>query len=613
MCGIAGYIHLDPLRYASAEKLNNMVDVLSHRGPDGKGIYVNKNIALGHSRLSIIDLDTGNQPMFNDDREIILTFNGEIYNYKELREELKKKGHNFHTTSDTEVVIKAYEEWSTNCFLKFNGMWGLALWDNRKKQLIISRDRVGEKPLYYAKVDNTFIFSSEIKGIFQYGIKKTPRLELIEIYLFCSNIPAPYTFFENIYKLLPGHFLTIDSSGEKDEKYWDLPEINEDNMIRNEKDVFSSFTDLLNDSVNLRTRSDVPFGAFLSGGLDSSTIVGIMTDICAEQVQTFTVKFHDKLFDESNYAKLVSDKFKTNHHVCEVSFQDIQDLLNITKHYFDEPFGDSSAIPTYYVSKLAQLHVKMVLTGDGGDEALSGYKTYLGIKLLKYFENKKHLITFINQVSKAFNSRSKNSIISKLNEVKTFINTSQLGFLDRLIIRHSFYPMVRIKQLTASLKNQIPIEDYFSDILRNCNYKDDFYKQMYINYKYDLPDDYLVKVDRMSMANSIETRTPFLDYRLIEYMVHVDQKIKLKNFQLKYILKNTFGKGLPQEIINLPKKGFVIPLRDIYKNPEFTTFKNIKTLFSGSLIDGVVSDNKTGHKDFGQFLWSLSILEKILE
>lgn len=314
MCGIAGILHFDKDRKADKSVLMKMTESISYRGPDGDGFYLQNNLGLGHRRLSIIDLPTGEQPMFNEDKSIVLVFNGEIYNYIELREELKKEGYIFKTSSDSEVIIKAYEKWGIDCQKKFNGMWAFALWDNFKRQLFLSRDRIGEKPLQYAVFENTFVFGSEIKSILAYGVPKIPNYELLDLYLTLSYIPTPYTFFKDIHKLKPGHCLIIHDSNIKEHKYWDLPEIDENNMKSDKKSIYENFSQLLTDSVKLRMRSDVPYGAFLSGGLDSSSIVSIMSKISTFPVETFTIGFKEKSYDERNLAAAVAKKFQTNHH-----------------------------------------------------------------------------------------------------------------------------------------------------------------------------------------------------------------------------------------------------------------------------------------------------------
>ena len=340
MCGIAGVFHFDHNRPVDQDMLKNMSDVISYRGPDADGFFTNKNVGLAHRRLSIIDLSSGAQPMYNDDGQIVIVFNGEIYNYIEVEQELKALGHTFKTSSDTEVIIRAYEQWGMNCQQKFNGMWAFALWDNYKKQLFISRDRLGEKPLNYAVFDDTFVFGSEIKCIGAYGVPLKPNTDLLELFMFLGYVPEPYTFYNGIKKLKAGHCLLIKDGQVNEHKYWDLPEIKEKELITDERRVVSEFSELFRDSIRIRMRSDVAYGAFLSGGLDSSSIVSIMAEVSSQPVETFTIGFNEKKYDERNMAKIVARRFHTHHHehLVDVATFD-RSLKNILFHY-DEPFAD---------------------------------------------------------------------------------------------------------------------------------------------------------------------------------------------------------------------------------------------------------------------------------
>ena len=335
MCGIAGYLYLDKNKPAGRELVKSMTDCIAYRGPDGEGFYVNNHVALGHRRLSIIDLSTGDQPMLSDDGKKVIIFNGEIYNFIELRKELQGLGYVFKTASDTEVILKAYEHWGYDCQNKFNGMWAFALWDESKQELFLSRDRIGEKPLHYAVTDSAFVFGSEIKSLFAFGVPREIRPELIEIYLSLTNIPAPHTFYKNIYKLMPGHFLVVNAGGIQEKKYWDLPEINEANMLSDKAMIYERFENLLTDAVKIRMRSDVPFGAFLSGGLDSSSVVALMSGISKEPVNTFTIGFDDKAFDESALAQQVADAFHTRHLRGTVTPEDFDGILKRTAFHYE--------------------------------------------------------------------------------------------------------------------------------------------------------------------------------------------------------------------------------------------------------------------------------------
>ena len=619
MCGIAGYLYFDKNKQSDLFLLKGMTDCISYRGPDGEGFYVKDNIALGHRRLSIIDLDTGDQPMFSSDRHKVLTFNGEIYNYIELRQELIGLGHTFETNSDTEVLIKSYEQWGYDCQNKFNGMWAFALWDDAKQELFLSRDRIGEKPLHYCVYNGAFIFGSEIKSVFKFGIPKEIRFELIEIYLALTNIPAPDTFYKGIYKLMPGHYLVVKSGGVSERKYWNFPQVNEKDMLKDKQQVYQKFEELLSDAIRIRMRSDVPFGAFLSGGLDSSGIVSIMAKNSKHPIKTFTIGFDDKNFDESALAAEVAKKFGTEHHKGTVLPDDFKYTIRRVSHHNDEPFGDSSAIPTDFVSKYASQKVKMVLTGDGGDEALSGYNAYKGVKISSALNTylpgvfKKLIIGSVNIGAKIF----KGSVRYKLNKISNVLKTSELPFHIRVAEKIACTNLNDIKRLTATIKNVIPVEEYFKSVLKDCSFKDDFYKLMYIHYLHNLPNDYLVKVDRMSMANSIETRVPFLDHRLIEFMAGVHKDVKMQGWELKSVLRNSIGKNLPASILNAPKRGFGIPLREWFKDKEFNivlneNLKKVNRLLDEETIKKIVTENNEGKKDNGNFIWALIQLDNAL-
>jgi len=618
MCGLTGIFHFDSNRDVDKTKLNKITDTLIHRGPDGEGYFVDNNIGLGHRRLSIIDLETGNQPMYSPDGKIVIVFNGEIYNYIELKSDLIKKGYKFKTKSDTEIIINSYLEWGIECQNKLNGMWAFAIWDARKKQLFLSRDRIGEKPLHYAKWDNSFIFASEIKSILEYGVPREPRIELLEIYLVLKSIPAPHSFYKNIFKLMPGHYILVDKDGFREHKYWDLPVIDEKNMLSNTNLIYDEFEYLLEDSTKIRMRADVPFGAFLSGGLDSSCIASLMTKNSNYPIKTFTIGYDDEEFDESSLANLVSEKFGTEHYLGLAPPSNFEEYVKKSVNHYDEPFGDPSSIPTGHVSKLASENVKMVLTGDGGDEILSGYPSYLGVELAKKYKVfpsfiKKSLSNGLKATSRLFRGKYR----YKINRLQNISDASMRDFNESLLIKRAKPNLNLTKLLLNSNISIWRVEDFLNDFMKDCPYEDDFYKLMYFNFKFDLPNGYLVKVDRMSMAHSLETRIPFLDFRLIEFMCGVDKKVKIRNHELKSILKNTIGNNLPSDILNAPKRGFNVPVRDWLKSGNhisslYNSFSQ-SSIFNSKILKKIIRDNSTSQSDNGSLLWSLIILENYIE
>ena len=568
MCGISGFVHDDRTRIASAIKLRAMSSTLLHRGPDGHGIYTKDNLALGHQRLAIIDLTSGSQPMSNRDNTIVITFNGEIYNYIELREELKGLGYHFDTTSDTEVLMCAYEHWGLNLHAHLNGMWAFALWDERKHQLLLSRDRIGEKPLYYAESDRTIIFGSECKAILAYGLRREADLSLLELYLTLGYIPAPFTFFKGIKKLKPGHFIVVSSGVYQTHKFWDLPDGDEAAFRTCQREIDEQFVHLLADSVKIRMRSDVPFGAFLSGGLDSASIVALMASNQNFPIETFTIGFPEKEFDERLLAAQVAERFGTSHHEFEVMPGALEESVREVVRTFDEPFGDSSALPVRYVSRCARGSVKMVLTGDGGDEVLSGYNAYQTERLCTWCGNIPRFVTKaalagLKLTAAVASSRGRREIAHLRSAVAAVLSPFNESLLRRATWANDFTINKIIAVTGASTIS--PIE-FLDDLLRGCRWQDRFYRLMFYNLKLTLPEDMLTKVDRMSMAHSLEARLPYLDHRLVEHMVTVDKSIKMPWLRRKAVLRRTIAKRLPAPLLRARKKGFVVPLREWLKD-----------------------------------------------
>jgi asparagine synthase (glutamine-hydrolysing) len=617
MCGVTGYINFNKEHPAVFSRVKKMTDALSHRGPDGEGFYLKDNIALGHRRLKIIDLVTGDQPMFNDDQSIIIIFNGEIYNYIEIKNELKASGIKFKTKSDTEVILKAYEYYGLSCLNKFNGAWSIAIWDQSNNHLFLSRDRMGEKPLYYYNNDDYFVFGSEIKSLLAFGIEKIPNLEFTELYLSLISIPAPFTYYKDIYQLEPAHYLLVKDGKINKFSYWNLPEIDENNMISDKKIIYERFEYYLRDSVNIRMRSDVAYGAFLSGGLDSSSVVAIMAENSLKPIETFTMGFKNHFYDESLLANLVAKKFQTNHHLGTLLQDRFDQALEMVLQYYDEPFGDSSAIPTGYISKYANEYVKMVLTGDGGDEVLSGYVAYQGLKLTGIYNSLPNFLRkSIPDILSLIESPLKGPLRFKVEKYRSAALIADLDFNTRMIRKIPTTNLKTIKELFPESYKRISIEDYFSQVMSQCTYKDDFYKLMFFNLMHSLPNDMLTKVDRMSMAHSLEARVPFIDYRLIEFMVHVNKNIKMQGFERKSILRNTIGKHLPKQLLQASKKGFGIPLLDWFNDSSFNvkldSLINTDMGFNTKPIQNIIEDNRSGRKDHGNFIWMLFLLKKWL-
>lgn len=622
MCGISGFLHFDIDRLANADIIKKMTDKIQHRGPDGEGFFIKKNIAFGHRRLAIIDLNTGQQPMYSEDRSIVLVFNGEIYNYQELRQELLLLGNKFTTTSDTEVIINAYRTWGVDCQKRFNGMWAFALWDENLKRLLISRDRIGEKPLYYSNFDDSLIFGSEIKTIISYGVPQRPKMDMMELYLTLSFIPAPYTFFEHIHQLMPGKYLLVDKHGIKKETYWDLPDISEKDLVKDRFFIEKEFARLFNDSVRIRMRSDVPFGAFLSGGLDSACVVSAMANHTSRPIQTFTMGFKNKQFDETNLAQLVADKYHTDHHEDIVSSEHFDEALNKVLLQYDDPFGDASAIPTGQISKYAARYVKMVLTGDGGDEVLSGYTTYQGEKFAKQYQLLplpiRKLLPLLAKISA---TPFRGNLRYKLNRVSKVLESSNQRFEKRLRTKLCYTSPENLARIISPELKPISFFDFYEDAMKGCRFRDPFYKLMYFQHKVTLPGDMLTKVDRMSMAYSIETRIPFLDHRIIELLYGVHKSIKTKGYINKIILRNAVANhSLPKELLAAPKKGFSVPLREWFKEDnlnikirEILLNNNHNLPYNISEVEKLLDENVNGKSDVGNFIWMFLVLRKWMD
>ncbi len=622
MCGIAGFLHHDPNRPADAAVVKRMTDAVIHRGPDGEGFHVTGPLALGHRRLAIIDLAGGDQPMASADASLTLIFNGEIYNYLELREELEALGHAFRTQSDTEVLLAAYRQWGVDCQEHLNGMWAFALWDDSARRLFLSRDRLGEKPLHFAEHEGSFYFASEMKSLFAAGVPREFDSQWLEVFTCLGYLPAPHSFFHGVRKLLPGHCLVVENGRISERKYWDLPLVDEGDMERNAATVRARFEELLADSVRIRMRSDVPYGAFLSGGLDSSSIVALMADVSSHPVNTFTIGFRQPEYDERELAQNVADAFATNHRAIEVEPESFDASLERILHHYDEPFGDSSAIPTGIVSRHARRHVKMVLTGDGGDEVLSGYTMYQGEKFAERFRRLPAVLREpIPAVAGAMARGLRGQARYRMNRARNVAHASNLDFDARFLQKLSWVDPARVKALLRNHTDVAPvvsIEDFMRERLKKCPYADGFYRLMYYHLKVSLPDDMLVKVDRMSMAESLEVRPPFLDHRLVEYMVGVHKDVKMDGLTRKAVLRDTVARRLPPSLLQAPKRGFGVPLGDWFRGDSFDRYA--RTLLDANATHGLDTDvvgdvlarNEARKENVGNFLWILVVLARHL-
>lgn len=547
MCGIAGTVGMEDRKMTG-----KMCDAIEHRGPDSEGIYSDKNVCMGVKRLRIIDPDGGDQPMFNEDGSICVVFNGEIYNYQELKEDMEKRGHRFNTVCDTEVLVHLYEEFGDLFPLKLNGMFAFAIWDSSKGKLLLARDRLGIKPLYYSIIDKKLLFASEIKSILQYDeLERAVNLRALHNFLTLQYVPAPDTMFRGIKKLTQGHILIHRNGKNELLQYWDLPP-SKPMDIYTEDFISGRVLELLTESVGARLMSDVPLGVYLSGGVDSSTIVALASKLSDEPVKTFSVGFETDNTNELCYANTVAEHFGTDHHelMCEVDA--IKTLPKIIWHQ-DEPTADPAAVPTYLMSELTKKHVTVVLAGEGGDENFGGYDEY---KHLLYgnryhriipkflFRQFPHITKFIPDIG---NLRKYFEFAGEF--VPTLGNKAESYYISTCIFKDDE-------------KRQLLRKEYdFPKTRPNFDVRNDFLAEMCrYNIKNGMADDLLMKVDKMSMAHSLEARVPFLDHTLVEFSNKIPSRLKLMGMTEKYILRRAVKDILPRVIVKRKKHGFNVPL-----------------------------------------------------
>lgn len=622
MCGICGIANYSPEKQIDEKILTYMRDCMIHRGPDDSGIFIDRGVGLGHRRLSIIDLSTGHQPIHNEDLSIWTIFNGEIYNYLELREDLELKGHRFYTKSDTEVLIHSYEEYGENFLNNLNGMFAFCVWDKNKQELILVRDRIGKKPLYYAMTSDAFIFASEIKSLLRYPTV-SQEIDMLSLskYLTYEYIPAPHSIFKEIKKLKPGHFLTykVSSRDIVIKKYWDIPLSDDSVAFKTEDAYIEELTQLLNDSVKMRLISDVPIGIFLSGGIDSSIITAIASKY-VNKVKTFTISFNEKSFDESKYADEIAKIFETEHHSELLDVSKMYELLPEIMDYLDEPLGDASIIPTYLLSKFTSKSVKVALSGDGGDELFAGYPTYQALKLINYYAIfPREIRSIIHRLVGTLPVSHKNiSLDFKLKQLLRGAGVSPeimfflwMGSFNEREKAELFTPVVK-----KTIRDENPFEDLFNYI-RESNLHKNLERVLYLSMKLYLQDDILVKVDRASMANSLEVRAPFLDYKFVEFASRLPTIYKLNRLTTKYLLKKACVKILPKKIIKRKKKGFGIPvakwicsdMKELFLN--YLSEERIRRegFFNYNFIKHLLDKHLSRKKDNRKFLWTLLIFE----
>lgn len=561
MCGIAGLYRASGLAPLDPLVVDAMTTSLVHRGPDGSGVFTGECVALGHRRLSIIDLATGDQPFVSDDDRFALVYNGELYNYVEIRDELRSLGRTFRTESDTEVILQAYQEWGKECLVRFNGMWAFALWDSRNRSLFCARDRLGEKPFFYAERGETLLFGSEIKALFAAGLPREFDEEMLDAILCFTYLPAPYTAYRGIKKLAAGCCLIADSRGVRVQRYWQMPSYQVEELRCDESRIHKEFEELFLDSVRLRMRSDVPVGAFLSGGLDSASVVAAMAAVTPRRVRTCTIGFGSGRSDERQLAQLVAQRFDTEHSEEIVDMKQAQGLLSTLAWHFDEPFGDTSALPTFVVSGVARRMVSVVLTGDGGDEVLGGYPIHQSEKLAALWAGlwppvREPLGVFARS---ALSAAARIGVAPARRAHRVFVSAER-DFTSRLESKQIGFSSAVRASLIRNSRRVRPAREFIEEALAPSRARDGLGRLNYWLHTVALPERYLCKVDRCSMAHSLEARVPFLDIRLVELMAGVSPRIKMPGLARKAVLRKTLGRRLPPQLLAAGKRGFEAPL-----------------------------------------------------
>lgn len=622
MCGIAGFTNFREGGYDKSQVITAMCDALSHRGPDEWGQFHIDDVSFGHTRLSIVGLSDGQQPMTEVLGELSITFNGEIYNYKELKNELVKEGYQFKTHSDTEIILAMYRKHGKACFAYFNGMFALAIWDRRSQELILARDRAGKKPLFYYLDQGDIVFSSELKSLVKHPrFSKKLSAKGLHKFMTFEYIPGPYTIFEDTWKLEAGQVMVLTKNHIHKEFYWNYPSQQfHGSSVTNEEEAIEGIDKLLNDAVRLRLQADVPVGVFLSGGLDSSLVTAVACKQLGEPINSFSIYFNEKSYDESEYIDIVVKKFGLNHHSEYVSADDMLGLVDKLGSIMDEPMADASLVPTYFVSKIAASKMKTVLGGDGADELFAGYPTYLANKLVNIyniipFELREFISRSLQQGSAFLPTSNKN--MSTDFKIRQFLRGAGVageirffkwmaGFTDQE------KESVLSPEMQAKLVGDFPYEDV-SRYLSRVNIMDELDRLLYLSQKMYLTDDILVKVDRASMMNSLEVRAPFLDYRMVEYAASLPARYKLKRFTGKYILKELARKYLPSAIIDRPKKGFGIPLSEWLSGPLKPVMMDLLSkerlekqgLFEYEGVKTLIDQHVNGELNQRKLLWSL--------
>jgi len=625
MCGITGIFETRGKRDIDRAVLHRMNESQFHRGPDEGGLHIEPGVGLGHRRLSIIDLSTGQQPLYNEDQSVCVVFNGEIYNYQALIPELQALGHTFHTRSDTEVIVHAWESWGEKCVERFRGMFAFALWDRNRETLFLARDRLGVKPLYYALLDDgTFLFGSELKSILAHGgLKREIDPYAVEEYFALGYVAEPRAIFKQSKKLPPAHTLLLRRGqpvGEPRE-YWDV-QFTLNNPI-SDVDACAELTHRLEESIKLRMISEVPLGAFLSGGVDSSAVVAMMAGLSNSPVNTCSIGFSDPAFNESEFAKTVANRYHTNHSLDIVESDDF-DLIDTLAKLYDEPYADSSAIPTYRVCQLARKHVTVALSGDGGDESFGGYRRYK----LHLMEEKMRSALPLGFRRPLFGTLAKlypkadwaPRIFRAKTTFEGIARTSVEGYFHSMsLIRDPIRQQLFSNSFHNALGGYSAIE-VFNKHARKANTDDPLGLIQYIDTHTYLIGDINTKVDRASMAHSLEVREPLMDHELVEWLATLPSHLKMRSGESKYLLKKSMEPLLPADVLYRPKMGFAVPLARWFRGPLRQRVRD--SLLKGRIADSgwfnqdkirqIVEQHESGASDHSTPIWTLLMYDAFI-
>ena len=621
MCGIVGIFDIKGQRTVNADLLGRMNESQHHRGPDEGGLHTEPGIGLGHRRLSIIDLSGGRQPLFNEDGSVVVVFNGEIYNFADLMPELQALGHQFRTRSDTEVIVHAWEEWGEKCVKRFRGMFAFALWDRNRQCLFVARDRLGVKPLYYAFLPgDQFIFGSELKALMTHsGLQRDIDPRAVEDYFAYGYVPEPKTIFKTAHKLPPGHTLLLTRDGKvpKPRRYWDIPF--KPLPAIGEQEAAEELIRRLREAIKIRMVAEVPLGAFLSGGVDSSAVVAMMAGLSQEPVNTCSISFGDPAFNEEKFAAKVAERYRTRHHIDRVESDDY-DLIDTLAGIYDEPYADSSALPTYRVCQLARKHVTVALSGDGGDENLAGYRRY---RWHVYEERLRGMLPLM-------------------------VRRPLFGALGSLYPKADWAPKPFRAKTTFEALARDSVEGYFhgvsvmNDAMRGRLFSERFRRELqgyraievmrgharhapdhplsrvqYLDMKTYLVGDILTKVDRASMAHALEVREPLLDHKLMEWWSGLPPGMKLHGRESKYIFKKALEPYLPHDVLYRPKMGFSVPLAAWFRGPLRERVREAVLgdtlaatgIFNQAFLRKLVEKHQSGQRDHSAVLWSILMFD----